>query len=109
MDDKSVTVLVAGIAALSGLITGVAVAGLGYWFSRALERDRRTREDANRWLADRRQIYACFLFAASDITDQILERLDVDNRMSAPHPPIDTHQAELAYQEIRLLAPPACR
>jgi hypothetical protein len=105
MDANTVTVLVAGIAALSGLLTGAIVAALGYRFSRALERDRQAREDANRWLADRRQLYARFLVAASDITDEVLDRVDVDNRMLASHPPIDMHAAEVAHQEIRLLAP----
>jgi len=98
----------AALAAIVGAVIG-AIAGVGgAWVqarsARALEGDRQAREDRFRWAVERRGLYARFMLVATPITDELTDRLAA---IDEEHEPIDLAPLHLAYQELRLMAPPA--
>ena len=72
VDDNTRNVLVTAIQVGGGLVVGLAVAAIGFWSSRKLERERWARDDRlrereaaadrdRRWLDRRREMYAMLI------------------------------------------------
>jgi hypothetical protein len=94
---------------VGNLITAVAtIAGVlvGQVFTRRTELAKARKEDATRWLQDRRQVYAAFLAAATEMRF-VADYFEMYDLGDPHHPKIDQRRKELgsAHELIYLIAP----
>ena len=92
--------LITAVATISGVL-------IGQFFNRKIENTKSLREDATRWMQDRREAYTAFLAAVWQMREAFANMDKPDSR-KAEGPSIDERRKDLAraHELLYIIAPP---